>query len=316
MIGTQERSRIAGRLRDAVRRSQQNRWLRGISQPWRAAYPKLLRVTRSVREVHARTFFGPTMSIVLPEHVSTSIWLHGFVSEDVCLMLLATLSEGGSLIDVGAHVGFFALLGAYLAGEQGQVLALEPTPSVYRILQRNVAVYRKIKACPLAAFSEDRELILHDFGLEFSAYNSLLGIRPPEGRRPTSKVDLTVRARRIDDLMADESWDRLDVVKIDAESSEGHVLQGAERTIRRFRPAVIVEVGDCGVGGSWRSREIVAWFVERGFAAFDVQGGVITPHRIRERYEYANVLFIPQERVGRFVETAWVSTAGHGGSAG
>lgn len=269
-----------------------------------------------MREVHALTFFGPTMSIVLPEHVSISIWLHGFVSEDVCLLLLATLPEGGSLIDVGAHVGFFALLGAYLAGEQGQVLALEPTPSVYRILQRNVAVYPNIKACPFAAFSEDRELTLHDFGLEFSAYNSLLGIRPPEGRRPTSKVDLTVRARRIDDLLADENWDRLDVVKIDAESSEGPVLRGAERTIRRFRPAVIVEVGDYGVEGSLGSREIIAWFVERGFAAFDAQGGVITPHRNRERYEYANVLFIPQEQVGRFVETAGVSTAGHGSRAG
>ncbi len=316
MTEIQERTVLAGRLQDAMRRSQQNRWLRGISQPWRTAYPKLLRSMRSVRELRVQTFFGPSMSIVLPEHVSISIWLHGFVSEDVCLMLLAALPAGGRFIDVGAHVGFFTLLGAYLAGEQGRVLALEPTPSVYRILQRNVAAYPNIKACPFAAFSEDCELTLHDYGLEFSAYNSLLSIRPPEGRRPTGKVDLTVRARRIDDLLADENWDRLDVVKIDAESSEGHVLRGAERTILRFRPAVIVEVGDYGVEGSLGSREIIAWFVDRGYAAFDAQGGIIAPHRNREHYEYANVLFIPQERAGRFAETTGAFAAGPGGRAG
>ncbi len=315
MAEPQDRSILAGRLRDAAGRSQRNRWLRGIFQPWRAVYPKLLRAAGSAREVQAQTFFGPTMTVILPEHVSIPIWLYGFVSEDVCLFLLAALPVGGRFIDVGAHVGFFTLLGTHLVGEHGRVLSLEPTPSVYKILQRNVATNPNIVAYPFAAYSEDGQLTLHDYGIEFSAYNSLLGIRLPEGRGPIGKVDLSVRARRIDDLLAEERWDRVDVVKIDAESSEGHVLRGTERAILGFRPAVIVEVGDYGVEGSLGSREIIAWFDERGYAAFEENGGIILPYRGRERYEYANVLFVPQERVARFGEATEAIAAAFGGRA-
>src|SRR5438132_1468819 len=47
--------------------------------------------------------------------------------------------EGETFIDVGAHVGFFALLAAKRSGGSLRVLAFEPQPVRYQLLLENVA---------------------------------------------------------------------------------------------------------------------------------------------------------------------------------
>lgn len=299
MTGDGGRAALMERLSRAAHGPQRSRLLRGLAQPWQTASLRFLRAAGRAREVGARTFFGATMRVVLPEPVSTSIWRYGFVEEDVCFFLLAVLSRGGRFVDVGAHVGFFTLLGAYLAGERGRVLALEPTPNTHRLLLRNVAAYTQVTVCPYAAFSEDREIVFHDFGVEFSAFNSVLGFRDPGHREPQGKTDVVVQARRLDGLLRGQGWEGVDVIKIDAESSEGHILHGLEETIRLARPAVITEIGDYGIEGSLGSRQILAWFAERGYSAHEASAGAIVPHRARQRYEHGNLLFLTAEHRAR-----------------
>jgi hypothetical protein len=57
-----------------------------------------------------------------------------------------------------------------------------------------------------------------------------------------------------------------DVVKIDVEGHEAKVLVGAERTIERFRPRLIVEVhpSELRAAGEHPS-QIAAWLSERGY---------------------------------------------------
>ncbi len=299
MTGGGGRAALMERLSDAARGPQRSRLLRGLTQPWQTAVLKLLRVAGCAREVRARTFFGATMRVVLPEPVSTSIWRYSFVEEDVCLFLLTVLSPGGRFVDVGAHVGFFTLLGAHLVGKSGRVLALEPTPNTHRLLLRNVAPYAQVTVCRYAAFSEDREIVFHDYGVEFSAFNSVLGFRDPEQREPQGKTDVLVQARMLDGLLREKGWGGVDVVKIDAESSEGYVLHGLEGTIRLARPAVITEIGDYGIEGSLGSQQILAWFAERGYSAHEASAGAIVPHRAHQRYAHGNLLFLTAEHRAR-----------------
>ena len=48
--------------------------------------------------------------------------------------------KGNTIYDVGAHVGFFALLASRLVGHTGRVYAFEPLPRNQRFLQRHVAI--------------------------------------------------------------------------------------------------------------------------------------------------------------------------------
>ncbi len=293
MVGDRERELLIGRLWSAVRRSGRTRVARGLTQPWKAAYLRYLRAGGKAREVAASTFFGSHMTVVLPEHVSISIWRYGFVGADVCLFLLSMLPRGARFLDVGAHFGFFTLLGAHLVGMRGRVLALEPVPATYGILQKNTATRPYIETCPCAAFSETRSLTMYDYGVEFSAYNSTLPVTPHGHRRPSVKTKLIVQAKPIDGLLAERGWNGVDFVKIDTEASEEHVLKGLEQTLLRSRPAVVIEIGAYEAEGGPKQQHIMKWFEDRDYAPFEAAGTAIMPHRGLGRDEYANLLFLP-----------------------
>ncbi len=47
-----------------------------------------------------------------------------------------------ALVDVGANIGWFTVIGSRLIGEGGRVYAIEPEPRNLRLLRRNVSVNR------------------------------------------------------------------------------------------------------------------------------------------------------------------------------
>jgi hypothetical protein len=54
---------------------------------------------------------------------------------------------------------------------------------------------------------------------------------------------LNVSLRSLDSLVAERGLDRVDLIKIDVEGHERQVLDGAETTLRRHRPALVIETG-------------------------------------------------------------------------
>ena len=76
--------------------------------------------------------------------------------------ILAVLRDlivpGTTLIDVGANIGWFSVIGSRLVGEAGHVLAVEPEPRNLRLLRRNVARNRcrNVTVLPWAAGAEAR----------------------------------------------------------------------------------------------------------------------------------------------------------------
>lgn len=83
-------------------------------------------------------------------------------------------------------------------------------------------------------------------------------------------------------------------VKIDAESAEYEILKGMEQTLQRFRPMISIEVGDMDIEGVILCRDLVLYLVNKGYQAYKFGGGVIEEHLLKERYEYDNILFLPE----------------------
>jgi len=288
-------------LQRAVRRARpyRSRIGRLAAHPWRMVYPRLLLKTGRCQALTATTFWGGRMEIVVPEAVSTQIFRYGFFEEDVCLFLLKSLRPGMVCVDVGAHFGFFTLLASELVGLEGRVVALEPMPETFARLARNVAEHRScdnITPLQSAAYSSATTLTFCDYGLVYSAFNSAFGARLPSGRRSCGEV--RVAARTCDDLVDALGLPRVDVIKIDAESSEMHVLRGAERTIDQFYPRVIVEVGDFDLAGVASSSELVGSLLALGYRAYERTQYDVSLHEPRARYDYGNLLFVHPKTPG------------------
>ncbi len=236
------------------------------------------------------------MTIALPEEVSIALRRNGFVDYDLTAYLLGHLRPGATVLDVGAHIGYYTLLTSALVGPTGTVVAFEPTPSTLSVLRRNAARCLNTTVVAAAVWSAQTELAFQDHGLGYSAYNSAFEARLPGAVRERIPTEsLAVRAVALDDHVREH---RLapDFVKIDAESAEAHVLAGMCGVLAEHRPVLSLEVGDLDVAGVPSSRELVDQVVAASYRPWELRRGELVPHVPRDAYEYQNLIFTPTDR--------------------
>jgi len=290
---TNKQRELIDKLLHSIKQSKAKRAVRFLRQPLKTLYVRLFRAAKRSREVKAWTFWGEKIGVILPEIVSTLIFKNGYFEDDVCLYMISFLKEGMTFIDIGAHFGFFTLFGSYLVGVKGRVFAFEPIPDTYHQLQKNITNYSKypnIDMYNCAAYSENIKVKFYDYGLEHSAFNSIFGMRGTD--IPFVTNEIMVEARKIDDVLRKKGINNIDLIKIDAESSEIHVLRGITQTLMSCKPKVILEVGDFALNQVPKSKETITYLQQMGYSPYEVHNGAIVPHVIRDEYEYGNLLFI------------------------
>lgn len=146
------------------------------------------------------------------------------------------LRSGDIAIDVGANFGTYSLRMAEIVGENGRVYAFEPIPQTFAMLVRSVAIRgcRNITALNLACANESRILTMSVPDDALAGEDLYQASISETGPSLTSVVCV-----RIDDLGV--PFDRLRLVKIDAEGHDSEVIEGMWGLIERTRPVLIVE---------------------------------------------------------------------------
>jgi FkbM family methyltransferase len=143
-----------------------------------------------------------------------------------------TLGPGDVFVDVGANLGVYTLAAAQSVGSGGLVLAFEPSDQVYSYLRRSIGLNR-------CANVVSTKLALSDTKGEARLYRSRIGSDSLESPGPDYDVVPTDTLDHVIDSYAPE---RIRCIKIDVEGAELSVLRGAEGTLRRYHPDVILEV--------------------------------------------------------------------------
>jgi len=153
----------------------------------------------------------------------------------------ALASRARAVFDVGAHVGFYAVLAAH-ANPTARIFAFEPHPRAFERLMKNVAMNRLDNvSCLRSACGEmDGMAQLHSIDVDSIPSRSTLD---PAMMRPEWGVcSWSVEVLRLDRLVSDERLAHVDLVKIDVEGTEPQVLRGMPETLRRHRPKIFAEV--------------------------------------------------------------------------
>lgn len=152
------------------------------------------------------------------------------------------ISSDSVIVDVGAHAGQHTKLFARMV-PQGHVYSFEPgvyARSILNIVFR-VRRFANVTLLPLGLSDAISTETLHvplkrhgtmGFGL------SHLGPQM-DGRKTVSEdIQLTT----LDQFVKENNLSRLDFIKVDIEGWEAHFLRGAIESIKRLRPAIIMEV--------------------------------------------------------------------------
>ena len=169
-----------------------------------------------------------------------------------------TLRPGDTVLDVGAHVGYYTVLSAVLAGPTGAVWSFEPNPVNAGFLRRHAEIngLRQVRVTQ-AAVSDAEGTARFDFGT-----GSGTGHLSTDGA-------IEVRTLRLDDFCAANGIVPR-AVKIDVEGAEAAVLEGFAATLESARPVVFLSTH-----GPEPHARCVAWLRARGYALSPIVGGSV-----------------------------------------
>ena len=184
------------------------------------------------------------------------------------LSTLRSLIRPGMVIaDIGANVGFYALEMARAVGPGGRVLAFEPDPLTFRLLQDRVnhGSVKNIETYQVALSDTSGRAALY-----CSAYNRADNRLSPSHTESHVEV-CDVDVRRLDEFLSGLDI-HIDGLKIDVQGNEEQVLRGAEATLRRGVHWIWIEFSPLHLRGSGSDPER---FLERldglGMDLFEVR---------------------------------------------
>lgn len=182
----------------------------------------------------ARIPRGPNRGLEMLVDVRAELgYLRGDHEPWVSRALKEWLPLGGTYVDVGSHIGYFALAASRLVGTEGHVIALEPDPESFRRLAGQVHRngLTNIRAIQAAAWSDPGTVRFA------SSLDADTGVRGAVVDHVSATIE--VDATTLDDLVGSATPD---VVKIDVEGGELQALAGASRVIAQPSVRWLVEV--------------------------------------------------------------------------
>jgi FkbM family methyltransferase len=281
-------------LEKAILLSKGTKIQKVIKAPIKMLYSQILINSEKTIKTKANTFWDENMFVIIPEVVSINIYRYGFFEEGLTKMVLKYLKAGMTFLDIGAHFGYFTLLGSHIVGQEGQVHSFEPTSSTFKILMENVSDKNNVVLNNKAVFSQEKFITINDYGIEYSAFNSMYGARLPEDiLKKLTLNKYEIEAVTIDGYVENKGI-KPDFIKIDAESAEYEILLGMERTIAKFYPIISIEVGDFGVEGVPASKKLISYLENKSYKPYEFKDGEILLHVPKnDQYKYDNILFLP-----------------------
>ncbi|MEO7583966.1 MAG: non-ribosomal peptide synthase/polyketide synthase [Ferruginibacter sp.] len=194
------------------------------------------------------------------------------------------LKPGSCVMDIGANVGFFTVFLNVLSPDI-KVYSFEPIPEVYDHLVANRELYNVAgKAFQLALLDKQQEIefdyypqmtILSSIGGDPSKVKDVVRAyveNSQDTKLAESEMDallelkleskkLVCQAKTLSQIIAEESIEKIDLLKIDVENSEHLVIAGLVDSDWAKIESLIVEVHD----SEGRLDKMVQLFTEKGF---------------------------------------------------
>jgi len=269
----------------------------GWSCAWRRRsvwWAQLMQKLGWQRQVSAPLFWGEKMQVITNEIVSRSILTFGYSEIAITALMLWIVDSGQTVVDVGTHFGYEALLACRLVGSQGHVICFEPNPTAFAFAKKNLTRYTQVDLRQQAVANQPGQLRLQNRVVCESAFNSLC----------TEKTELDsteVSVTTLDIALANRIR-VVDFLKCDVEGFEMAVLEGAHNLLSEDAPILVLEADmPSGEGKiSTRAYKLAAYLASYDYQAFNFDfdgcGGLRFGTLGSFPIYHANILFFPRKR--------------------
>ena len=144
------------------------------------------------------------------------------------------------VLDIGAHIGLFAVVAAQLTGPCGKVFAFEPAPSTNALLKKTIAINKLesvIEPHNEAMGSKNGKTIFFISEGEADNSNSLVSYKEDRMLEGIEVIILT-----IDGFVNEKQLAKVNFIKIDVEGAEYDAIRGGIETFKHYRPYCILAI--------------------------------------------------------------------------
>jgi FkbM family methyltransferase len=196
------------------------------------------------------------------------------------------------VLDVGAHIGVYSILAAF-ANPECAVYAFEPLTVVHERLQRHLAInqVKNVTCVAAAAGAVEGTADFYHAPLEYVPSASSLS-REFLAYYDDKLMSCRVSVMTLDSFAEKNGLPRVDLVKIDTETTEPDVLSGMARILERDHPAIVCEV----LGGQGTGQALEGILGPLGYRYYQLAAeGPLLRRRIEGHEEWRNYLFTTSE---------------------
>lgn len=173
------------------------------------------------------------------------------------------IKPGMKIVEVGANFGVHALRMAELVGSKGHIDTFEANPHVSKYLRMSIALNHLESLVTLhdAAAGNKAGEIHPTYGLSNIGAGHLVN--------DANKHTVTTKMVRLDDILANQ---KVDLLKMDAEGSEGKIIEGAKKLIED-NPNLIIMMEWAQSHLRWQGTSpttLINYFKDSGFKVWKI----------------------------------------------
>jgi len=155
-------------------------------------------------------------------------------------LLIKKLDSGMVCVEVGANIGYYALLESKLVGESGKVICIEPSPINFQYLTKNIKLQnlKNLEVHNLACGEKDGII-------KFLVSNHSNWSRVMNKNEKIETDDLTkiidIPIKKLDTFLKEKNELKIDLIRMDIEGYEFNAMKGMIETIEKHSPMLVIE---------------------------------------------------------------------------
>lgn len=163
--------------------------------------------------------------------LSTSLYYYGDYEPFETDLFQNLIKKGDTVLDIGAHIGYYTLLSSGLVGRSGKVFSFEPDPDNLALLRKNVEVNNLTNVVI-------ENVAVSDRNKRINFYRSLQN----RGDNRIFRENSREKCIKVDCITLDNYFNSkfsVDFVKMDIQGAEVKALLGMPRTLKDNKDIIL-----------------------------------------------------------------------------
>jgi FkbM family methyltransferase len=199
--------------------------------------------------------FGDMLTFSNDIHIGPALQAYGEWFQQEIDLLRPVLARSARVVDAGGNIGTHALAFAALSPTEAEIWSFEPQPEIHALNAANAVIngYTNIRSERLALGAEPDLVQLLPLDLTLPTNFGGTEVENHSGGRATHITTL-------DEVFPEEY---IDLLKIDVQGMEAHVLHGGRQLIHRSMPVIYIENE-----AKTHSKLILGLLIQYGYRAF------------------------------------------------